>query len=477
MLDAQAAELASLQEKNTRLASALADARAHLAALGEQVEAWRRQPLDVATVVEVDMGERRLLVQVGSALRSVPAASHLVLGTLHAGSRVLVDADMVAVDAVAPAAGGELCVLTERLDEQRGIVTTQSGERVVLLGRLAGSELGVGDCLRCDLRTGIALELVERQDVEQLLTPQTPDVAFSDIGGLDDVVATVRQAIELPLEQPELFTRYGLRPTSGILLYGPPGCGKTMIAKALATQLASSHGARGHFLAINGPQLLDKYVGETERKIRAVFARARELAATGAAVVVFFDEMEALFRRRGAGKSSDMETTIVPQLLTELDGVGGLEGVRVIGATNREDMIDPAVLRPGRLDLKLRISRPDAAQCRAIALTHLRPGVPIAASVQGDDVAARRARLADALVGGLECAQVSTDGAGAGTTLLQVASGALVARIVDRAKLAALQATAAGRAEGINEADIAAAVAAEAAQAAEMAARRGQEEL
>lgn len=477
MLDSQAAQIASLQEKNTRLASALADARAHLAALSEQVEAWRRQPLEVATVVEIDMGERRLLVQAGAGLRSVPAAAHLVLGTLDAGSRVLVDADMVAVDVVAPAGGGDLCVLSERLDEQRAIVMTQSGERVVLLGRLAGTDLGVGDCLRCDLRAGVALELVERQDVEQLLTPQTPDVAFGDIGGLDEVVATVRQAIELPLEQPELFSRYGLRPTSGILLYGPPGCGKTMIAKALATQLASSHGARGHFLAINGPQLLDKYVGETERKIRAVFSRARELAATGAAVVVFFDEMEALFRRRGAGKSSDMETTIVPQLLTELDGVGGLEGVRVIGATNREDMIDPAVLRPGRLDLKLRICRPDAAQCHAIALTHLKPGVPIAVTVAGDDVAARRTNLAGALVAGLQNAVVSTDTAGNSTTLLDVASGALVARIVDRAKLTALQATASGRAEGIDAADIAAAVAAEAAQAAEMASRRGQEDL
>jgi proteasome-associated ATPase len=251
------------------------------------------------------------------------------------------------------------------------------------------SYIRAGDSLLVEGRSGYAYEKVPKSEVEELILEEVPDISYESIGGLGEQIELIQDAVELPYLYPELFSEYQLRPPKGILLYGPPGCGKTLIAKAVANSLAKKVAARtgaegkSFFLNIKGPELLHKYVGETERHIRLVFQRAREKASSGTPVIVFFDEMDSLFRTRGTGVSSDVENTIVPQLLSEIDGVEALENVLVIGASNREDMIDPAILRPGRLDVKIKIERPDAQAARDIFSKYLVESLPL----HSDDVA------------------------------------------------------------------------------------------
>jgi len=258
-------------------------------------------------------------------------------------------------------------------------------ERVIRLASgLRSARIRAGDSLLVDTKSGYALEVVPKSEVEELILEEVPDIAYTDIGGLGEQIETIRDAVELPFLHPDLYAEHRLLPPKGILLYGPPGCGKTLIAKAVANSLAKKVAertgqpeGRSFFLNIKGPELLNKYVGETERHIRQIFQRAREKASEGMPVIVFFDEMDSLFRTRGSGVSSDVENTIVPQLLSEIDGVERLDNVIVIGASNREDMIDPAILRPGRLDVKIKIERPDAEAAREIFSKYLIPELPL----------------------------------------------------------------------------------------------------
>ena len=295
----------------------------------------------------------------------------------------------------------------------------------------------------------MALRPVVRSEVEELVLEEVPDVGYGDIGGLGEQIELIRDAVELPFLHPDLYREHRLTPPRGVLLYGPPGCGKTLIAKAVAASLSTGGRGEAYFLNIKGPQLLDKYVGETERRIRVIFARAREKAATGVPVVVFFDEMDSLFRTRGSGRSSDVETTVVPQMLAEIDGVDELDNVVVIGATNREDMIDPAILRPGRLDVKIRIGRPDRRGAAEILATYLAPDLPISEELlaaHGDAQGAVDAlieQVIDALYTRRRATEmVELTRADGQVEILHVAdlvSGAMLANIVDRAKKAAVK--------------------------------------
>ncbi|WP_347056847.1 proteasome ATPase [Blastococcus sp. HT6-30] len=383
---------AFLSERNDKLAGTLRDAREQLVALKEEVDRLGQPPSGYGVfltgyddgTVDVFTGGRKLRVSVSP---NVP------VDELRAGQEVMLNEAMNVVEAREFERQGDVVMLKELLEPvdgvtQRALVIGHTDEeRVVYLAdSLTGQPLRVGDSLLLETRSGYVYERIPKSEVEELVLEEVPDIDYADIGGLSRQIEQIRDAVELPFLHADLFREYQLRPPKGILLYGPPGCGKTLIAKAVANSLAKKvaavrgegvNQAKSYFLNIKGPELLNKYVGETERHIRLVFQRAREKASEGTPVIVFFDEMDSIFRTRGSGVSSDVESTIVPQLLSEIDGVEGLENVIVIGASNREDMIDPAILRPGRLDVKIKIERPDAEAARDIFSKYLVPELPL----------------------------------------------------------------------------------------------------
>ncbi|HEY0403939.1 MAG TPA: proteasome ATPase, partial [Blastococcus sp.] len=371
---------AFLSERNDKLAGTLRDAREQLVSLKEEVDRLGQPPSGYGIFLTgYDDGTVDIFTS-GRKLR-VSVSPNVEVGELRVGQEVMLNEAMNVVEVRGFERAGDIVMLKELLEPIDGVtpralvIGHTDEERVVFLAdSLTGQPLRVGDSLLLETRSGYAYERIPKSEVEELVLEEVPDIDYSDIGGLSRQIEQIRDAVELPFLHADLFREYELRPPKGILLYGPPGCGKTLIAKAVANSLAKKVAAlrgesdtsqgRSFFLNIKGPELLNKYVGETERHIRLVFQRAREKASEGTPVIVFFDEMDSIFRTRGSGVSSDVESTIVPQLLSEIDGVEGLENVIVIGASNREDMIDPAILRPGRLDVKIKIERPDAEAAR-----------------------------------------------------------------------------------------------------------------
>jgi proteasome-associated ATPase len=392
----------STAANNERLASTLREARDQIVSLKTEVDRLAQPPASFGVFL-ADTGEHTADIYTSGRKMRVSVSPDVDLASVLPGREVMINEAMNVVAALDFDEVGEVVLLKEVMDGgDRALVVGHGDEESVvrLAQRLRDEKLRSGDSLLIDRRVHFAYERVPKMDVEELVLEEVPDIDYSVIGGLGGQIEAIRDAVELPYLHKELFAEHELKAPKGILLYGPPGCGKTLIAKAVANSLAkkvterTGQEGRSFFLNIKGPELLNKYVGETERHIRLVFQRARDKASDGMPVIVFFDEMDSLFRTRGTGVSSDVENTIVPQLLSEIDGVEGLDNVIIIGASNREDMIDPAILRPGRLDVKIKIERPDVEAAREIFSKYLTPTLPLHAEDLGEFDGDREATVA-----------------------------------------------------------------------------------
>ena len=370
--------------QNEKLTYTLREARDHISALREEVEKLTQPPAAYATVLGVNDDETVDVFSGGRKMRV--AALPELISHLSQGDEVALNESFSVILSRTHDLTGEVVAVKDVLDERRVVIMGRADEERVceVLDQVLTAGLRAGDTVLMDPRSGLVLEKLPRPEVEELVLEEVPDIAYSDVGGLDSQIEQIADAVELPFVHADLFAEHKLPAPKGILLYGPPGCGKTLIAKAVANSLAKKVAevsgdkeAKSYFLNIKGPELLNKYVGETERQIRLVFQRAREKSEEGWPVIVFFDEMDSMFRTRGTGISSDMESTIVPQLLAEIDGVETLKNVIVIGASNREDLIDPAILRPGRLDVKIKIERPDSQAAAQIFGRYLTSDLPL----------------------------------------------------------------------------------------------------
>ncbi len=467
-------QLASTRSNNEKLTITIQQTRDQIAALRDEVEKLTQPPAVYGTFIDFNEDGT---VDIFASGRKMRVALHPGLdpGQIDRGNEVVLNESFTVIGVRESDGQGEVVTVKEVLDERRVLVYGRADEeRVVeLADSLADTKLRSGDHLLLDLRSNLLVEKLAHQEAEELVLEEVPDITYADVGGLDSQIEAITDAVELPYLHRALFNDYDLPAPKGILLYGPPGCGKTLIAKAVANslsqkvaELTGNRNVRSYFLNIKGPELLNKYVGETERQIRVVFQRAREKAEEGVPVIIFFDEMDSLFRTRGTGISSDMESTIVPQLLAEIDGVESLRDVIVIGATNREDLIDPAILRPGRLDVKIKIERPDEDAASQIFQRYLHKALPIDEATIRDLGGGDRAKaiqvmveetVADMYLVTDENRFLEVTYQGGDKEVLyfkDFASGAMIENIVRRAKKLAVKREIAAKGRGLRASDL-----------------------
>jgi len=467
-------QLAQAVAQNEKLSYTLRESREHIASLRDEVDKLTQPPSGYGVVVGKNDDQTVDILSNGRKMR-VSLHPEIEFDMLQRGAEVVLNESFNIVKVRVSEAIGEVVHLKELLDDGvRAVVVSRGDDNRVceLADSMRGAILRNGDLLRMDPKTNLLLEKLSQPEIEHLLLEEVPDISYADIGGLDSQIEQIADAVELPFLYGDLFAEHQLPAPKGILLYGPPGCGKTLIAKAVANSLAkkvalANGGEKGksYFINIKGPELLNKYVGETERQIRLVFQRAREKSEEGWPVIVFFDEMDSMFRTRGTGISSDMESTIVPQLLAEIDGVEGLRNVIVIGATNREDLIDPAILRPGRLDVKIRIERPDADAAKQIFSRYLTNEVPIADA----EIAAHENSIDKAIAAMVDKTVEIMYSKDQENRFLEVtyqngdrdvmyfkdfSSGAMIENIVRRAKKLAIKRVIGGGARGVSSEDL-----------------------
>ena len=466
-------ELSTARQNNERLATTLREAREQLVAMKEEIDKLNQPPASYGFFLGRHEDNTADIFTNGRKLR-VHISPEVADEEFKIGQEVMLNEAMNVIGLFDYEVQGEVVTLKEVIEPNvRCLVIGRTDEeRVVEIAEsLHGEKLRSGDSLLLESRSGYVLEKLAKPEVEELILEEVPDISYEDIGGLRDQLEEIRDAVELPFLHGELFREHKLEPPKGILLYGPPGCGKTLVAKAVANSLAKKVAAklgrddrRSYFLNIKGPELLNKYVGETERQIRQIFQRAREKSEEGVPIIVFFDEMDSLFRTRGSGISSDIESTIVPQLLAEIDGVETLKNVIVVGASNREDLIDPAILRPGRLDVKIKIERPSADSARDIYGKYLTSEIPIAQTEIDKHGSADAA--VKAIIESTVEKMYSTDddnrflevtyanGEKEELYFKDFSSGAMIENIVRRAKKTAIKRAIAGEPKGVNEQDL-----------------------
>jgi proteasome-associated ATPase len=465
-------QLEQANKQNEKLVSTLQEARTQIEALRAEVEKLTAPPSTYAIFSSMN-ADGTGNVYVSGRKMKVSLHPSIKGPGLRKGQEVVLNEALNVIEVKGFDSQGEVVRLKDVLEGNRALVTLHfDEEKVAELGDpLLVERLSVGDHLLYDPRSGYVIEKLPKSEAEELVLEEVPDVDYEHIGGLQKELEQVRDAVELPFLHPHTFSEYKLSAPKGVLLYGPPGCGKTLIAKAVANSIAKKLGhlagkeIRSYFLHVKGPELLNKYVGESERQVREVFKKAKERAADGHPVIVFFDEMDALFRTRGTGISSDIESTIVPQFLSEIDGVERLRNVIVIGASNRQDLIDPAVLRAGRLDVKVKVGRPDAAAARDIFSKYISKDLPFAEDElerHGSDRLALVERLTALTVETMYAASeenkfIEVTYANGEKEILyfkDFASGALIEGIVSRAKKFAVKRAIAKEGTGLRSDDL-----------------------